>query len=74
MLLLLSATAAAVLSDERAADAMSDQSIIVTGTRLPAGTLEVEERPGGANIVNSSEYKDKLAVSLKDALEFSPGV
>jgi iron complex outermembrane receptor protein len=74
MLLLLSATAAAVLSDERATDAMSDQSIIVTGTRLPTGTLEVEERPGGANIVNSSEYKDKLAVSLKDALEFSPGV
>jgi iron complex outermembrane receptor protein len=74
MLLLLPATAAAVLADERAADAMSDQTIIVTGTKLPAGTVEVEERPGGANIVKSTEYQDKLAVSLKDALEFSPGV
>jgi iron complex outermembrane receptor protein len=74
MLLLLSATAAAVLSDERATDAMSDQAIIVNGTRLPEGTVEVEERPGGANIVKASEYQDKLAVSLKDALEFSPGV
>jgi len=74
MLLLLSATAAAVLSDQRATDAMSDQPIIVTGTRLPAGTVEVEERPGGANIVKATDYQDKLAVSLKDALEFSPGV
>ncbi|HET7315977.1 MAG TPA: TonB-dependent receptor plug domain-containing protein [Sphingomicrobium sp.] len=74
MLLLLSATAAAVLADERPTDAISDRTIIVTGEKLPAGTVEVEERPGGANIVDATEYEDRLAVSLGDALEFSPGV
>jgi len=75
MLLLLAAGAAA-LADAPVASAANDgaQDIIVTGERLPAGAIEVEQRPGGANVVKADAYRDKLAVSLRDALAFSPGV
>ena len=74
MMLLLTATAA-VLADERAdAPVKPNDTIIVTGNRLPTGAAEVEGRPGGSDLVTADEYKDKLAVSLRDALAFSPGV
>ena len=73
MYLLLSATAA-VLADPQPDTATPDNTITVIGERLPAGTAEVEGRPGGADVVKADEYKDKVAVSLRDALAFSPGV
>ena len=74
MLLLLTASAA-VLADSPSSTAQPiDETITVTGTRLPAGAEEVESRPGGADFVKAEDYKDKLAVSLRDALIFSPGV
>ena len=75
MILLIAATAA-VLADERA-DApppLVVDTITVTADRLPAGAAEVEGRPGGTDYVTADEFKDKVAVSLRDALAFSPGV
>ena len=73
MLLQVTAGVAAALSGAEA-DAPTPQTIVVTGERLPTGAAEVRERPGGANIVKAEEYRDKAAVSLRDALAFSPGV
>ena len=75
MLLLLAAGAAAIADASMASASVEmSQDIVVTGERLPAGAVEVEQRPGGANIVKADAYRDKLAVSLRDALQFSPGV
>lgn len=73
MLLQITAGVAAALTGAEA-DAPQPQTIVVTGERLPTGAAEVRQRPGGANIVKAEEYKDKAAVSLRDALAFSPGV
>src|SRR3546814_4260111 len=35
---------------------------------------EIEKRPGGVDVVSADSFKDKVAVSLRDALAFSPGV
>jgi len=48
------------------------ETIVVTGER-PAES-GVEERPGGADLITAEEFDDRLAVSLRDALAFSPGV
>lgn len=49
-------------------------SILVTGQRLEQAREEVESRPGGADFVPAEEFDDRLAVSLREALAFSPGV
>lgn len=67
------ATAAAALQPS-AAELATQPVIVVTGQRLPAGAAEVQERPGGSDLVMASEFKNKVAVSLRDALAFSPGV
>jgi iron complex outermembrane recepter protein len=49
--------------------------IVVTAERLVAEAIQkVGETPGGANVVPATDYDDKAAVSLRDALAFSPGV
>jgi iron complex outermembrane receptor protein len=58
------------------ADAVDDAAppIVVTGTRIAAAEAEVRSRPGGTDLVAADDYKDRLSVSLRDALAFSPGV
>ena len=49
--------------------------IVVTAEKLVADAIQrVGETPGGANVVSAEEFDDKVAVSLRDALAFSPGV
>jgi iron complex outermembrane recepter protein len=49
--------------------------IVVTAETLVAEAIQrVGETPGGANVVPAEEFDEKLAVSLRDALAFSPGV
>lgn len=75
MMTLLLAGAAAVSAVADATDASAEtQSIIVTGQRLPEGSVELEGRPGGTDLVDAVEYQERVAVSLRDALAFSPGV
>ncbi len=49
--------------------------IVVTAEKLVGEAIQrVNETPGGANVVSAEEFDGKLAVSLRDALAFSPGV
>ncbi|NIJ18642.1 iron complex outermembrane receptor protein [Sphingomonas naasensis] len=49
--------------------------VVVTAEKLVEQAIQrVGETPGGANVVSAEEFDGKLAVSLRDALAFSPGV
>ena len=49
--------------------------IIVTAKRATdEARQQVMKRPGGVDVVDADEFEDKVAVSLRDALAFSPGV
>lgn len=50
------------------------EPIIVTADRLDDAQARTTRTPGGANVVSAKDYADKAAVSLRDALAFSPGV
>jgi iron complex outermembrane recepter protein len=73
MLLLIPAGAVALAADPPSATP-ADGTIIVTATRLPEGASEVHGRPGGTDLVSGKDYQDKVAVSLRDALAYSPGI
>lgn len=60
--------------DALAADASDPAAIVVTGQRIAAAEADADRRPGGADIVPASDYENRAAVSLRDALAFSPGV
>ena len=66
--LALSATSA--FADEGARSA-----IVVTASPLvEAAATRVQQSPGGVDVVAAREFENRLAVSLRDALAFSPGV
>ena len=49
--------------------------IVVTAEKLVAEAIQrVGETPGGADVVPAETFDERLAVSLRDALAFSPGV
>lgn len=73
MFISLLAGAAALVTGASIEDA-PPATIVVTGSRLPEGAAEVKGRPGGTDLVTADQYKDKAAVSLRDALAYSPGV
>ncbi|MEC3910274.1 TonB-dependent receptor [Sphingobium sp. CR2-8] len=54
----------------------ADQSaIIVTASPvIEAAAARVQRTPGGVDVVAAREFESRLAVSLRDALAFSPGV
>lgn len=64
--------AALLPSIAQAAEA-DEALIIVTGHRDPAHH-RVERTAGGVDIVDATDFSDRLAVSLRDTLSFSPGV
>lgn len=52
-----------------------DDDVVVTAEKLVEEAIQrVGETPGGANVVSAEEFDGKVAVSLRDALAFSPGV
>jgi iron complex outermembrane receptor protein len=73
-----SACALALLALPAIAHADDDQDraeIIVTAqTSTDDARAAVEKRPGGIDVVDASAFEDRMAVSLRDALAFSPGV
>ena len=71
---LLAGAAAASATAVAGAAAAPTDVILVTGRRLPEGAEELEGRPGGTDLVTATDYQDKAAISLRDALAFSPGV
>ena len=72
----LCALAISTLAVPALADEAPDQGrIIVTATRaVEEAEARVTRTAGGADVVSVSEFQDKVAVSLRDALAFSPGV
>lgn len=51
-----------------------EDDVVITGQRLEQAKKEVEERPGGTDLVTDEDYDERVAVSLREALAFSPGV
>ncbi len=50
-------------------------TVVVTGRRLTEeAARQVEKTPGGVDVVPADAFGDRLAVSLRDTLAFSPGV
>ncbi len=72
----LCALACALSAIPAFADEAPEQSrIIVTASPIiEEAAAQVARTPGGVDVVAADEYQDKLAVSLRDALAFSPGV
>jgi len=53
----------------------ADQRIIVTASPIiEEAAAKVARTPGGVDVIAAEDYQDKLTVSLRDALSFSPGV
>ena len=52
----------------------ANEIIVTAQMRVEEAIQKVGETPGGANVVSASDYENKAAVSLRDALAFSPGV
>lgn len=70
----LSALALAALP-ARAEDGADQQPIIVTAQQtLERAEAEIRRRPGGVDLVPAEDFANRSAVSLRDALAFSPGV
>ncbi|QTH20759.1 TonB-dependent receptor [Rhizorhabdus wittichii] len=63
---------AAALAEE----AEADRATIIVNAQTVADDARaaVEKRPGGVDVVEASAFADKVAVNLRDALAFSPGV
>lgn len=56
-----------------ASETDEDEEILVTAPPLQ-DDLQPSQRPGGIDMVAASEFSDRVAASLRDALAFSPGI
>lgn len=61
-------------AEETPEEAQDRRTVVVTARALPAPEQEPLRTPGGVDVVEAEEFADRLAVSLRDALAFSPGV
>lgn len=67
--------ACSALAPPAFAEAAADPTIVVTADRqIDVAREAVVATPGGVDLVPASEFEDRLAVSLRDTLAFSPGV
>lgn len=67
--------AAVAISTPASAEEADRETIIVTAQSVLADAREAVARTaGGADVVAAADFEDRLAVSLRDALAFSPGV
>lgn len=57
-----------------AAPARAEHGTILVIAERHSAEAEIEAVPGGADLVAAEDFEDKVAVSLLDALAFSPGV
>lgn len=71
----LCALACFPLSIPAFANEAPDSRIIVTASPpIEEATARVQRTPGGVDVVAASTFENKVAVSLRDVLAFSPGV
>lgn len=62
------------LSTAHAGEAEPSAIIVTASPVVEAVAARVQRTPGGVDVVAADDYADRLAVSLRDALAFSPGV
>lgn len=62
------------LSTAHAEEAEPSAIIVTASPVVEAAAARVQRTPGGVDVVAADDYADRLAVSLRDALAFSPGV
>lgn len=62
------------LSTAHAEEAEPSAIIVNASPVVEAAAARVLRTPGGVDVVAADDYADRLAVSLRDALAFSPGV
>ena len=61
--------------DANAEEAPDQNRIIVTATALAdEATVRVQRTPGGVTLIPATDFENRLTVSLRDALAFSPGI
>ena len=65
---------ALVIATPAAAESAPDTAIVVTAQRIADARAQLARVPSGADLVTADAFADKLAVSLRDTLAFSPGV
>ena len=71
----ISLCALALSSVPASAEEADGSRIIVTASpMIEAAAARVQRTPGGVDVVAADAFEDKVAVSLRDALTFSPGV
>jgi iron complex outermembrane receptor protein len=51
-----------------------DEIVVTAEILVEEAVQRVGETPGGANVVSAEDFDEKVAISLRDALAFSPGV
>ena len=56
------------------AEALEPAIIVTADSATADARAEVRKSPGGVDVVDAGSYADTLAISLGDALAFSPGV
>lgn len=56
------------------APASAEDRSTITVTAQPSPSEIVQHTPGGVDSIDQAEFADRIAVSLRDALAFSPGV
>ena len=57
-----------------AADDAAADIVVTAQADIELAREAAEKRPGGIDVVDATSFEDKVAVSLRDALAFSPGV
>jgi iron complex outermembrane receptor protein len=66
--------ALAIVPTAAAADEAPETIIVTARGTDEAARLAVEATPGGVDVVTADDFRDRLAVSLRDTLAFTPGV
>src|SRR3546814_5893512 len=70
----LGALACSLSAPALAEEAEQSRIIVTASPMVEDAATKIVRTPGGVDVVPAEDFGDKLAVSLRDALSFSPGV
>ncbi|BAI95806.1 TonB-dependent receptor [Sphingobium sp. TA15] len=70
----LCALACSLSASALAEEAEQSRIIVTASPMVEDAAAKIVRAPGGVDVVPAEDFGDKLAVSLRDALSFSPGV
>ncbi|AJR24607.1 MULTISPECIES: TonB-dependent receptor family protein [Sphingobium] len=70
----LCALACSLSAPALAEEAEQSRIIVTASPVVEEAAAKVVRTPGGVDVVSAGDFEDRLAISLRDALSFSPGV